>query len=62
MGISFRKKVKLGKNLHLNISKSGVSMSAKVGNTTINSNGKVTTKLGNGIIHTTNLKKLKNKK
>lgn len=62
MGINFRKTVKLSDNLHLNVSKKGISVSAKVGNTTINSNGKVTTKLAKGVTHTTNLKKLKNKR
>ncbi|TIH34989.1 DUF4236 domain-containing protein [Subtercola vilae] len=39
MGLIFRKTVKTGANTHLNISKSGVSETAKVGRVTLNTRG-----------------------
>ena len=51
MGISYRKRIKVGDGVFLNISKRGVSISKKVGNTTINSKGAITINLGNGIIY-----------
>lgn len=39
MGFSYRKRIKIGNGTFLNISKSGVSVSQKVGKTTINSRG-----------------------
>ena len=49
MGFNFRKSIKIGKNLKLNISKSGVSTSVKVGNVTHNSKRGTTINLGNGL-------------
>lgn len=40
MGFFFRKRVKLGKHAHVNISKSGASVSEKLGPVTINSRGR----------------------
>ncbi len=57
MGISYRKRIKIGKNTFVNISKSGVSVSLKVGKITINSKGRMTVNLGNGVIYRTSLKK-----
>lgn len=57
MGVSFRKRVKIGDGTYLNISKSGVSVSKKVGKTTINSKGTATINLGNGMVYRTSKKK-----
>lgn len=42
MGVRFHRKIKLGKGINLNISKSGISTSTKIGKTTLNSRGKIT--------------------
>ena len=62
MGISYRKRIKIGDGTFLNISKSGVSVSQKVGKTTINSRGTTTVNLGNGIVYRTSNKKNKSKR
>lgn len=51
MGLIFRRRVKLGKGKTswLNLSKSGVSLSKRVGPVTVNSRGRVTVRLGKGI-------------
>ena len=49
MGLRVRKSIKLGKHVKLNVSKSGVSTSVKVGNVTHNSKRGTTVNLGNGI-------------
>jgi len=49
MGIIFRKRVQVAENTHLNISKSGVSASEKVGPVTINSRGRITIRLLPGL-------------
>ena len=59
MGISYRKRIKIGNGTFLNISKSGLSISQKVGKTTINSKGKMTVNLGNGLIYRTSRRKKK---
>ncbi len=59
MGISYRKRIKIGDDTFLNISKSGVSVSQKVGKATINSRGTTTVNLGNGVIYRTSNKKKK---
>ncbi len=59
MGISYRKRIKIADDTFLNISKSGVSMSKKVGNMTINSKGSTTVNLGNGVIYRSSNKKKK---
>ena len=59
MGISYRKRIKIGDDTYLNISKSGISVSKKVGKATINSRGTTTINLGNGITYRTSNKKKK---
>ena len=49
MAFRYQKRIKTGKNSWLNISKSGVSGSAKVGPVTFNSRGRKTIRLGNGL-------------
>ncbi|WBT08383.1 DUF4236 domain-containing protein [Corynebacterium sp. SCR221107] len=49
MGITFRKRKKVGKNSWINISGSGVSASTKVGPVTLNSRGGVYVKLPGGL-------------
>jgi len=41
MGFYLRKRVKLGSTAHLNISKSGASVSRRAGRVTVNSRGRV---------------------
>ena len=54
----YRKRIKLGKHITLNISKSGVSPSVKLGNITHNLKSKSTTvRLGNGLSYVFNKKK-----
>lgn len=49
MGFRYKKKIKLTKNISLNISKSGISPSVKLGRITHNLKSKSTTvRLGNG--------------
>ena len=61
MGFSFHKRIKIGNCTFLNISKSGFSISQKVGKATINSRGRTTVNLGNGLIYRTSRKKKKKK-
>ena len=56
MGLRVHKRIKIAKGVHLNVGKKGMSVSAKVGNTTLNSKGRVTTRLAPGISYSTNLK------
>ena len=49
MGFYYRKRIRLGKNSWLNVSKRGVSMSQRVGPMTINSRGRKSVRLGNGL-------------
>ena len=49
MGLRIRKQIKLGKNVKLNLSNSGISTSVKVGNTTFNNKRGATTRLANGV-------------
>lgn len=49
VGLSFRKTIQLGKKTRLNVYKSGISASRKAGPVTINSPGRVTIRLGNGL-------------
>lgn len=65
MGIRIHKRIKLGNGLILNVGKTGISVSAKIGdNITVNSKGKVTTKIAPGIsyVHNINSKKKKGDK
>ncbi len=59
MGFNFRKRIKIGDGTFLNISKRGVSISKKVGKTTLNSKGKITINFGNGLTWTSSKKKKK---
>lgn len=55
MGLRVNKRIRIAKGLSLNVGKKGLSISAKVGNTTINSRGRVTTRLAPGISYSTKL-------
>lgn len=61
MGLSFRKTINLGKHVKVNLSKTGVSASVKVGNVTYNTKRGISANLGNGVIYRSN-KKYKKKK
>ena len=49
MGLVFSKRKKVGKNATMNLSKSGISISQKIGPLTINSRGGASIRLGNGL-------------
>lgn len=49
MGFVFSKRKKVGKNTAVNVSKSGVSASRKMGPLTVNSRGKASVRLGKGL-------------
>lgn len=49
MGITYRKRKKIGKNSWLNLSGSGASASTKIGPVTLNSRGGVYVKLPGGL-------------
>ena len=51
MGIYFRRRIRLGKNSWLNISKRGVSGSQRVGPFTFNSRGRTSIRMGNGLAY-----------
>ncbi len=53
MGFQYRKRVRLGKNSWLNLSKSGVSGSFRAGPVTFNSRGRKSIRLGNGMSYRT---------
>ena len=58
MAFRFNKRIKIAKGLHLNVGKKGLSTSVKIGNTTINSKGRMTTSIpGTGLSYSTNLNK-----
>ena len=58
MGFRYRKRIKLGKLITLNVSKSGVSPSVKLGRITHNLKNKTTTvRLGNGLSYVFSKKK-----
>ena len=59
MGISYRKRIKIGNSTFLNVSKSGISISQKVGRITVNSRGTTTINLGKGVTYRTSFKKKK---
>lgn len=61
MGINYYKRIKIGDGTFLNISKSGISVSQKIGRITINSRGTTTVNLENGITYRTSKKKSKKK-
>jgi hypothetical protein len=49
MGFIYRKRIRTGKKSWLNLSKSGVSGSTRLGPLTFNSRGRTSVRLGNGI-------------
>ncbi|MGO1851913.1 MAG: DUF4236 domain-containing protein [Microbacteriaceae bacterium] len=49
MALSFRRTFRLGKNARVNVSKSGVSVSAKRGRLTTNTRGKGSFRIAKGI-------------
>jgi hypothetical protein len=49
MGIYFRSRRKLGSNSWLNLSKTGASVSQRLGPLTVNSRGRVTLRLAKGL-------------
>lgn len=53
MGFRYQKRVRTGKNSWLNISKTGVSGSGRVGPFTFNSRGRGSVRLGNGLSYRT---------
>lgn len=48
MGLFFRKRVRLGRDTWLNMSRSGVSVSQRKGPVTVNSRGRVSIRLPGG--------------
>ena len=59
MAIIYRKRIKIGDGTFLNVSKSGISVSKKLGRVTINSRGTTSINLGNGLTYRTSYKKKK---
>ncbi len=58
MGLRYRKRIKLGKHITLNVSKSGISTSVKIGRATKNLKRKITSiDLPGGFSYTKNKKK-----
>lgn len=58
MGLRYRKRIKLGKYININISKSSISPSIRMGRITRNLKTKTTTvRLGNGLSYVFNKKK-----
>lgn len=53
MGFRYRSRIRLGKGLWINLSKSGPSVSAKAGPLTVNSRGRETIHLAPGLSYTT---------
>ena len=49
MGLQFNKKINITKNSWINVSKSGISYSIKIGPVTLNSKGRKSVNLGNGV-------------
>jgi len=49
MGFTFRRTVRLGRRTHVNLSKSGVSLSQKAGPLTFNSRGRMSARLFKGV-------------
>jgi hypothetical protein len=59
MALNFRKRIRITKGVRLNLSKSGVSASGKVGPLTLNSRGRTSTALGNGLSYRTTMRSSK---
>ena len=58
IGLRYRKRIKLGKYININISKSSISPSIRMGRITHNLKNKTTTvRLGNGLSYVFNKKK-----
>jgi hypothetical protein len=53
VGFQYRKRIRTGKNSWVNLSKSGVSGSFRVGPMTFNSRGRRSVRLGNGMSYRT---------
>ncbi len=51
MGIQYRKRVRTGRNSWMNVSKRGVSFSARSGPFTFNSRGRTSVRLGKGLTY-----------
>lgn len=49
MGIFFRKRVSLGRNAWINLSKRGATASVRIGRLTLNSGRRATVRLGKGL-------------
>ncbi len=48
MGLVFRRTIRLGRGSRLNVSKSGLSLSKRLGRLTVNSRGRGAVRLGKG--------------
>ena len=48
MGLTWSRRKKLGRTMTLNLSKSGVSISKRIGRLTLNSRGRASIRLGKG--------------
>ncbi len=48
MGLSFRRSIRVGRGVRVNLSKSGVSASKRLGRLTLNSRGRGVLRLGKG--------------
>lgn len=59
MGLVVRKRIKLDNGTYLNLSKSGVSLSKKIGNVTVNIRSGVTINLGKGVSYKIPMSKVK---
>jgi hypothetical protein len=53
MGIYFRKSLRLSRAVHLNVSKTGISTSLRLGPLTMNSRGRTSLRLAPGISYRT---------
>jgi hypothetical protein len=51
VGLSYRRRARIGKNTYLNASKSGLSVSRRIGPVTVNSRGRTTVRLGKGLTY-----------
>lgn len=45
----YRKRIRAGRNTWLNVSKTGVSVSRRIGRVTVNSRGRVTIRIAKGL-------------
>lgn len=62
MGLSFRKRINLGKHIKINVGKRGISTSIKIGNINYNTKRSISTNLGNGITYRVSKKAKKSSK